>query len=264
MSELNNIDNIVAYSYNISSAEERKKLEEKLKSNIEFQKEATIYFKLIKGLKALELESLNNNIYKWEKKYSHSPTVKTKTIKLNYFFKYAAAAILLMAFMPLGYNYMFEEFTSEDLFEKNLSQVSFTEKDNQLSVTRIINLYNSGISYYKSREYATSVKKLNEYLLKKDIDPLRKQKAQLYLASSLIHLNNITKAKILLEEIISSGLNKIKNKTQQEAEWYLVLCLLKEDNIKEVDKNLERICGQKFTHLHKDNALKLKKQIDKL
>jgi hypothetical protein len=260
MSNQININNLISYSYNISSKEERNKLEKQMESNRNFREEASIYFDLIKGFKALELESFSNNLYNWEKKHNQTTPVKTKTIKLNSFIKYAAAAILLMVFMPLGYNYMYAPLTSAELFEENFTAISSTDQDDALTVTRTLSSLNSGISLYKSKKYALSAESFKTFLLSKDLHVFRKQKAQLYLASAYIYMDKTSDAKVLLKDIISMGMNPIR----QEAEWYLVLSLLKENNIVEAQKNLEKICGQKKAHLYKDKALKLKQQFDKL
>ncbi len=260
MSEQKNINKIIAYSYNLSSSEERIKLEKQLKSNKDFRNEARIYFDLIKGFKALELESLSNNLYNWEKKHKKTTPVNTKTIKLNIFFKYAAAAILLLTFMPLGYNYIFSPLTPEELFEKNITAIGYSNQDEVLTQTRTFNLFNSGISLYRSKKYALSANNLESFLLGKELDVSRKQKAQLHLASAYIFMDKTSEAKRLLKDLIATSRSGIS----QEAEWYLVLSLLKENNITEVQKNLKKICGEKKAHLYKDKALELKHQLDKL
>jgi FimV-like protein len=260
MSDQKNINNIISYSYNLSSEEERIKLEKQIETNIKFREEANIYFDLIKGFKAMELESFNRNLYNWEKKHKKTNPIISKTIKLNSFIKYAAAAILLLTFLPLGYNYISAPLTSAELFEENFTAINYSKNNDVLIITRTYSLYNSGISLYKSKKYALAAENFKTFLLRKDLDVFRKQKAQLYLATAYIKMDKTSDAKILLNEIISKGMNPIR----QEAEWYLVLSLLKENNIVKAQKNLEKIYGQKKPHLYKDKALKLKQQFDKI
>jgi hypothetical protein len=275
--DINKLDD---YSYNRSSKESRKELEQKMSENGEFNKEANIFFRLFRGFKALEVDALNQKMNKWEEKHQGAIS-NPKVIKMNSLFKYAAAAILLLAFLPLGYQYLNSEMSSDELFSDNFSHIkainyfesrgttmapnSEDRTPEQKAATAqaeidqagLIAVLSRGISAYNNHQYTDATKYFSAYMTTAEAKD--KNEVEFFLAVSYLAEGNANDAKPLFQKMVKKGTRTRK----ADAEWYLVLTLLKENNVEQAQKNLKRIIKKRKAHAHKEKALKLQQQIDK-
>lgn len=282
------INKLCDYSYNRASHEDKKALEEKMHKNPDFKEDASILFNIFGGFKALEVEELNHKMNQWEQKHqtSHN-TPNNKIIKMNNFFKYAAAAILLLAFLPLGYQYLNSGMSSEELFSDNFSHKKainyyssraisddvdelYSEEEGEekkkpevaeaaedVEEAGIVAVLSRGINAYNNHQYAEATKYFNAYMTSSNTKD--KSEIEFYLAVSYLAEGRIADAKPMFEKMSKVGTKSRK----ADAEWYLVLSLLKENNVEQAQKNLNKIIKKKKAHPHKEKALKLKQQIEK-
>lgn len=274
--DINKLDD---YSYNRSSNDKKRELEQQMSENAEFKKEANIFFRLFSGFKALELDALNQKMDKWEEKHQNT-TTQPKIIKIKSFFKYAAAAILLLSFLPLGYQYLNSSMSSDEIFAANFSHKNVINYLDNRGVTAPIDLENAtpeekaaaqaeidqagiiavlgrGISAYNNHQYADATKYLSAYMTTSSVKD--KGEVEFLLAVSYLAEGNASDAKPLFVKMTKKGTRTRK----ADAQWYLVLTLLKENNVEQAQKNLKKIIKRKKAHPHKEKALKLQQQIDK-
>lgn len=186
----------------------------------------------------------------------------------SFFNKYAAVGILLLAFLPLGYQYLNGGLSNQEIFADNFTTQKIIDtknhrgfegdKEDKVNAEAIIAVRSRAIVAYNDKNYSEATKYFKAYM---STTARAKDKAEVefYLAISYLADNQTTKAKTLFQKMSKKG---TKNR-KQDAEWYLVLTLLKENNIEQAQTNLEKIISRKKTHAHKEKALKLKQQIDK-
>lgn len=185
---------------------------------------------------------------------------------MNTFFKYAAAVILLLSFLPLGYQYLNGGLTGEELFADNFATRKIIdiksyrglEGENEIDAADARTVRSKAIVAYNEKNYSEATKYFKAYMTttKKARD---KAEIEFYLAACYLADNQTLKAKKIFKKITKTG----KKNRKQDAEWYLVLTLLKENNVEQAQKNLSKILRQKRAHTHKEKALKLQQQIDK-
>jgi predicted Zn-dependent protease len=185
--------------------------------------------------------------------------------------KYAVFAIVLLSFLPLGYQFLNQKMSSEEIFaasfktEKILdfkNQRSFdknkTKTPEELIIAKNRITKSKAIISYNGKKYAEASNLFRSYLAA-DTKIKNKSQVELYLAKSYLADNKPFEARKTLETIIKEGKKNIK----QDAEWYLVLTLIKENNVEQAKKGLNKILLPQTSSTHKGEALKLKQLIDK-
>jgi tetratricopeptide (TPR) repeat protein len=289
MLDPNDINKLNDYSYNKSSKEDRKGLEKQMKENPDFEKEASFFFKLFRGFKALEVEKLNSNIQKWEEKHQQTATSSDTRIISMTFIKYAVAAAVILACLPLGYNYLNSGMTADEIFASNFAHsnainytnsrgggsaedpmldenaVAMSEEEraeaealrlkNALEQATVAAVLNKGINAYNNHNYTDATKYFEAYMTTADAKD--KDEVEFYLAVSYLAEGDAAKAKPMFEKMTKVG---TKNR-KFDAEWYLVLTLLKDNDVELAQKKLDVII-KKPAHTHKEKALKLQEQIN--
>jgi tetratricopeptide (TPR) repeat protein len=259
----NEITNLEAYSYKKPSNPGSTIIEQAMKENSRFGEEASVYLNLFSGFKALELEAMYNNINTWEAKYSKSSEQsQQKIFPIKRFFKYVAAAILILSFIPLGYHALNNDMNSEEVFEANfapvLTQNYYSSRskaeDNKVNLSK-------GISAYILEDYPQAIKYLNVFISSEKYkqNSNNSNNIELYLAISYLAEGQVTKAKKTFRKISNKG-SQIR---QQHTEWYLTLILVKENKVEQAQKSLKSITEEK-SHMHMDQAIQLEKQIEEL
>lgn len=283
------INKLNDYSYNKSSKEDRKSLEKQMKDNPDFEKEAGFFFNLFRGFKALEVEKLNSNMQKWDAKHQQVAVPSGSKIISMRFMKYAAAAVVILACLPLGYNYLNSGMTADEIFASNFAHSNAINYNNSrggisaedpaldenaaamseeeraeaealrlkaaLEQATIAAVLNKGINAYNSHNYTDATKYFEAYMTTADAKD--KDEVEFYLAVSYLAEGQATKAKPMFEKMTKVG---TKNR-KFDAEWYLVLTLLKDNDIELAQKKLDIII-KKPAHTHKEKALKLQEQIN--
>jgi len=187
------------------------------------------------------------------------------------FSKYAVAAIVLLSFLPLGYQFLNQTVSAEELFAANFtteriltfknqrsSDLNETKTPEELEINKSRMILSKATLFYNKKAYPEAINLFKSYLAF-GTKIKNKSKVELYLAKAYLADNNPLEARKVLEVIIKEGKKSIK----QDAKWYLVLTLIKENNIEQAKKGLNEILLSQTSPAHKKKALKLQQQIDK-
>lgn len=150
--------------------------------------------------------------------------------------------------------------------------------DQNFKVEQVANLYNSravpegkspeeieknrilvsssakGVDAYNQHKYTEAIQYFNSY-----INTFGKKTTEiaLYLSISYLANNQLDKAKEGFEYLLKKGNKSIK----KDAEWYLVLTLIKDNNVTEAQQLLNKISTKK-KHRYRTKAIKLQKQLE--
>jgi FimV-like protein len=187
------------------------------------------------------------------------------------FSKYAVIAIVLLSLVPLGYQFLSQKMSAEEIFAANFTtekilnfenRRGFEEKKtttpNDLEINKQIAIRTKAVIFYNEKKYPEAINLFQSYLAS-SIKIKNKTEVEFYLAKAYLADNKPSEAKKVLESIIKEGKKSIK----QDAEWYLVLTLIKEDNVEQAKVGLNNILRSQTSAAHKNKALKLQQQIDK-
>jgi len=187
------------------------------------------------------------------------------------FSKYAVAAIVLLSFLPLGYQFLNPEMGAEEIFAANFTTEKIVDFKNQrntdlnktktpeeVELEKSMVIRSKAIISYNQKKYPEAINLFKSHLAS-STKIKNKSKIKLYLAKSYLADNEVFEAKKILKEIIKEG----KKSSKQDAEWYLVLTLIKENNVEQAKKGLNEILLSQTSSAHKKKALKLQQQIDK-
>jgi tetratricopeptide (TPR) repeat protein len=259
----NEITNLEAYSYKKYSNPKSAIIKLKIHKNSRFGEEASIYLNLFSGFKALELEAVYHDIDRWEQKHIKSFEQSQQTIfSIKRLLKYAAVAVIVLSFIPLGYLVLNNKLTSEKVFEANFTPVltqNYYSSRSKAEENKI-NL-SKGISAYILEDYPKAIKHFNLFINSKNHKQYsnNSNNIELYLGISYLALDQLKEAKKIFRKISTNG-TKIR---QQHTEWYRTLILVKENNINQAQENLQSIMSKK-SHIHLDKALQLASQIKEL
>jgi FimV-like protein len=191
--------------------------------------------------------------------------------KMTNFSKYAVAAIVLLSFLPLGYQFLSQKMSAEEIFAANFttekildfknqrsSENNKTKTPEEIEISSSMAIRSKAIISYNEKRYPEAINLFKSYLAS-GTKIKNKAKVELYLAKAYLADNKLVDAKKILESIIKES----KKSTKQDAEWYLVLTLIKEDNVEQAKVGLNKILLSKTASAHKEKALKLQQQIDK-
>lgn len=186
--------------------------------------------------------------------------------------KYAVTAIVLLSFLPLGYQFLNQKMSTEEIFAANFTTEKILDFKNQrsseegtaktpkeLAVAKSLITRSKAIISYNGKKYSEAINLFKSYLAS-DVKIKNKSQIELYLAKAYLADNKTTEAKNTLLAIIKED----KKSTKQDAEWYLVLTLIKEDNVEQAKKGLNEILLSPTSSAYHEKALKLQQQIDKI
>jgi FimV-like protein len=187
------------------------------------------------------------------------------------FSKYAVAAIVLLSLLPLGYQFLNQTVNTEELFAANFttekiinfknqrnSEVNELRTPEELEIAKSMIILSKATLFYNKKAYPEAINSFKSYLASA-AKIKNKSKIELYLAKAYLADNKPFEARKILEVIIKEGKKSIK----QDAKWYLVLTLIKENNVEQAKKGLNEILLSQTSPAHKEKALKLQQQIDK-
>lgn len=178
--------------------------------------------------------------------------------------RYTIICIVFLAFLPLIHQFMRPRLTAGELFTKNFTAQKYLVtregyRGNSSSVDHKETLQQKALYYeavkaYSEEKYASAVLLFEQYL-EKASDEDRKEIA-LYLGISYLSTQQLQAAKEEFHYLLKNGSFKKK----QDAEWYLVLTLLKGKEIEQVKKSLIRITTR-TPHAYQEKAQTLLEEI---
>jgi len=269
----NKINDLDDYMNNRLSKEKRDDINHRLQTDKDFAEEANVFFDLFKGFKGLEVDALQEKMNGWEAKHQSTQSQGRVLPLGNRLFRYVAAAVVLLAFLPLGYQVLFSSgsATPEEMFAMHFEHnnamnmyssrsATLTEEEGKteedVAKEEEAKAYaSSGVDAYNNKNYKQAIQNFSAYLMTTES---KSEDIQYYMAVSLLAENQLVKAKQSFKELLKDGSRARK----ADAQWYLVLTLLKENNVAEAQKHLNKVIRKKRSKRYKKKALKLKKQIE--
>ncbi len=171
--------------------------------------------------------------------------------------RYTIVCIILLAFLPLVYQLMSPRLTTAQIFSNNFVAQKFlvTREGFRNNVSAPQDeatmkqkaLYYEAIEAYSKEEYASTILLFERYL--KEV-PNNRKEVSLYLGIAHLGIDQLDAAKKEFQFLLEHGSTKKK----QDAEWYLVLTLLKQDDVEQVRKKLTKILTQEAPHAYTEKA----------
>jgi FimV-like protein len=191
---------------------------------------------------------------------------------MTVFSKYITVVIILLASFPLVLQLLSPKMSMDEIFAINFSTEKIIDLQSQRGVDKEqkrtsekwermkrMKTRSEAIASYNAKKYPEAISLFKSYLVSNSRIE-NEFKIKLYLAKAYLADNNTLEAKRVLASIIKKG----KKNIQQEAEWYMILTLIKEKNVAEVKVRLNEILLYKTSDVLKERVLKLQEQFLKL
>ncbi len=175
--------------------------------------------------------------------------------------RYTIICIIFLAFLPLVYQFIRPSLSAEELFSKhfvaqkilvtregyrsNLSKEEHPEKRKQLRQEKT--LYYEAVESYSKEEYARAALQFEQYL---ENAPNNRKDVALHLGIAYLSTTQLEAAEEQFQYLLKNGSANKK----QDAEWYLVLTLLKKKDVEQVRQELTNILTQLQPHAYEEKA----------
>ncbi len=125
------------------------------------------------------------------------------------------------------------------------------DKENTVEVSNSA----KGIKAYNAKQYSEAIEYFSAYV---DMVGTKNDDIQFYLGVSYLANNQLKKAEEVFTKLSKDGVRSRKS----ESDWYLVLTLLKSNQLDATQKNIAKILKKK-KHPYYQKALSLQQKIDK-
>lgn len=180
---------------------------------------------------------------------------------------YTIIGIVFLAFVPLMYQVISTSLTTEELFSNNFIipkiivaregyRSNSATPDNEAVIQQKA-LYYEAIEAYSKEAYASTTLLFKRYL---ELAPDNHKEVALYLGVAYLMTDQFAAAQDELQFLLENG--SIKKK--QDAEWYLVLTLLKQGQVEQAKDIISQILNKKSTSPYQEKAKDLLKEIHQL
>jgi len=246
MSEEQDIELIELYINNKLDRSERERIDNRLKTENDFLELFKDMEILLQGVKTATRRELVSELKAIEESL---PDAQTRTLfsAKTYWWIGAAASVTLIVLAFVLWN-RFASSTNEKLFTEYFepypnvlqSSVRGVSDESQLSLA---------LQFYEEKEYSTAIEKL-EAIEGKDFGVF------FYLGSSYLALKDTERAILNFEKNLQSD-----NKLNTQAEWYLALCYLIDDNMNMCIPVLKSIASKENPYSTRANELLTKLKI---
>ena len=153
------------------------------------------------------------------------------------------------------FNNYFEPQPATNLFASRSVPDEPATKEEIAKTKKMMSNSAKGIEAYNNHQYDEAIKYFATYM---DLVGNKNEEINFYLGVSYLAENQVEKAK----EIFTRLSKKSSKVRKAEAEWYLVLTLLKDNDISGAEKGLNKIVKKK-KHRYHEKALSLKQKIEK-
>ncbi|MFK7798960.1 MAG: tol-pal system YbgF family protein [Aureispira sp.] len=180
---------------------------------------------------------------------------------------YTIIAIVFLAFVPLIYQVISTRLTTDELFSKNFVIPKFivtregyrsnAATPDNAAVAKQKALYYEAIEAYSKEAYTSTVLLFNHYL---ELAPDNHKEVALYLGVAYLMTDQFAAAQDELQFLLENGSAKKK----QDAEWYLVLTLLKQEQVEQAKDIIHQILNKKSTSPYQEKAKDLLEEIHQL
>lgn len=237
---------VVRYLEDEMSVEERKSFDTEVGTNDILKKE----FENQKTMNALLDNSDLHSFYETITNIEEEIETEERKRKRRTFIWYASAASIIFI---LSFTFMLpimRKPSGSILYAENYEMASSIISDR--SVSEKLLPMEKGLLAYDNKNFSLSTEILGDYL---QTEP-DNMTAQFFLALSYMELEQTEKAIVKLKELIEQESMVYTD----QSEWYLSLCYLKTDNIKDAKLMLEMIAGK--NHYQKEKAKTILKKLD--
>jgi tetratricopeptide (TPR) repeat protein len=157
--------------------------------------------------------------------------------------------------------------TTDELFDKNyttpkalVTREGYRSNSSAPNAEEIIKQkasYYEAIEAYSNEAYASTILLFEEHL---KLAPDNRKNVALYLGIAYLKTNQFAEAQDELQFLLEYGSNKKK----QDAEWYLVLTLLKQKQVEKAKDIIDQILNKNSTSPYQEKAKDLLEEIHQL
>lgn len=241
------IELIEGYFNKTLTEAEKDRFDERVKADADFAEKVDDYKEIIRGIRTKAEKDFKEDVASWEGELKREDRI-TKHIPWKTYLAIAAAILLLLVarifiFTPDQPKTDQELFTT--YFVPYEDVISVRDGSNgKSSLTTAMTFYNDG-------NYQEAVANLKAVLS----DDPDNSEARFYLGASWLALMNGKEAIPVLQDVISQ-----KNNYHDQAEWYLALAYLINQDDKDAMHLLERISNER-SHTFHDKAKELKMEL---
>lgn len=185
-------------------------------------------------------------------------------------YKFLAIPLVLIAFLPLVYQFGFttspksthelfaEHFSPQRLLDdtqwrsERFSSLDPTEEERQKVKAQLA--YREAIKAYQDNDFERAVVQFETHqALSEKSEP----NLPLYLGIAYLATEQLDKAETTLE----SALNQVSNAKKGDAEWYLVLTLIRKNALDQAEQYLKALIARAPDHPRYNQAVQLQQQI---
>jgi tetratricopeptide (TPR) repeat protein len=229
MSPTTNIELIESYLEDRLSESEKADFEKRLGSDPEFEKEYNDFKKLIQGIDVFGADEFSSTVAGWEGEIKAKSQTQNRTQRYRL---YAAAAIILMVLLPIGYLLLnpFSGNSNDALF------AAYFEPYDDVITSRAgvaDDALIQGMKLYEAGSFKESMRFLKNYVKDQPND----DEARFYLAITALASGELDIAQKELTELLQ---NK-EYLFYEQVQWYLALTYLKADNHDQLTRVLTTI-----------------------
>ena len=276
------IHDIEYYHAGLLDQSQQESLERSWLADATLHKQVKLYFELLDGFRGLELEAFDLKLQTWEEKHRQKDALlnqqdkKVIPIQKSFLKRYrvAAAAVILVLLMPLGYYIALsssEKGSVDQLFAANfthykafslttrtagkLPDSGYTESQRDEIANQVI--LSKGIAAYNEQNYEEAIEHLNEYL-ETATNEQNVNEVRFYLAVSQLATGDIANAKPSLAKLSKNSSSK---SYRDAADWYHALTFLKAKESKKARKELRKI-ARKTDHKYQEKARSILPKLD--
>lgn len=235
----NDIQQLEDYQYNRLSSSERKAVEQQMKKDPVYKKEAKAYLRLYQGF---QIDKLSADMERWDKEQ-----------QLPQFFqlKHLAVAASVSLFIAMG-AYLFQQRNSSPAnyahFYEAYKPLNIDNRGGKAGLDS--QLIWEAQKLYKGKKYAQAIPLLAQ---------CSKVDCQIMLGVALLETKKENEAKAIFREL--SREQSISLEKQQIASWYLALTLVKTEEWTAAEKELEHLLRTAKEGYYIDQAKALKARI---
>ena len=227
------IEMLTRYMDGELTAEEKHTTENLLKNDLAVQES---YQHLLAARQAIKMQGLRERVNKIQREYldeiQTSGVNKKKVVKQIPFYRRMMSVAAALLIIVAGYGlFQYNAATNESVYNSNFVNYSVPVSRGGESVNRITDLYSAG-------KYADVVQYFNTV-------PIKKQSDYFIAAQAYLHLNDNKAAIDNFRQVENLNNNSAEKYFVQETDYYLLLSYIKNGDINEAEKRLDKITADK-------------------
>jgi len=235
------IERLILYMDGELTATEKQITEEQLKTDVALQQR---YQQLLAAKQAIKMQGLKQRVQAIQKEYfEESQSLKTENPQIGKrisFFRTFMRAAAILIFVVAGFGiFQYTSTTNASVYNDNYIPYN-------VQVSRGSEVLNNMADLYYAGNYAEVIRITNTLSNKNQQD-------YFIIAQAYLHLNNSQAAISNFKQLENLNNNSAEKYFAQETDYYLMLAYIKNGNIDEAEKQLDKIVSDK-QHLFYDKA----------